>query len=82
MRVAADSILSLAHIRTLGEEAHVVSWKVREEKEVKWGLIGMSSSALRNPLKVGILNSQLGKRLLGLEDATKRNILGTKFQMS
>lgn len=53
MRVAADSILSLAHIRTLGEEAHVVSWKVREEKEVKWGLIGMSSSALRNPLKVG-----------------------------
>lgn len=31
---------------------------------------------------MGILNSQLGKRLLGLEDATKQNILGTKFQMS
>lgn len=38
MWVATDSVLGLAHVRTLGEEAHVVSWKLREEKEVKWGL--------------------------------------------
>lgn len=44
----------------------------------------MSSFALRNPLGVGwgLLNSQLRKRLLGLEDGTEQNILGTKFQMS
>lgn len=49
MWVAADSILSLAHVRTLGEEAHVVSWRQREERELRWGLITMSSAALRSP---------------------------------
>lgn len=53
MWVATDSILSLAHVRTLGEEAHVVSWQWTEEREIKWGLRAMSSSALRNPLGVG-----------------------------
>lgn len=38
MWVAADGVLSLAHVRTLGEEAHVVSWKWREEREVNGGL--------------------------------------------
>lgn len=63
MWVAADSVLGLAHVRTLGEEAHVVSWKLREEREVKWGPIGLSSSALRNPLGIewGIQTSSLGK---------------------
>lgn len=33
--VATDSILRLAHVRTLGKEAHVAGWRMgrREEKE-------------------------------------------------
>lgn len=70
MWVAADSILGLAHVRTLGEEAHVISWKLREEREVKWwgeadgSVIFCPEKPSRNRMRT--LNSHLGKRLLDL----------------
>lgn len=33
VRVAADGILGLAHVRALGKEAHVAGWRAWEERE-------------------------------------------------
>ena len=82
MWAAAHGVLRLAHVWTLGEETHVVGWRVEEERAVRGG----AGTVL---LPQGSLNSYLGKRqeektwpLPSVEDTTESCILRTTSQLS
>ena len=81
VRAAAHGVLRLAHVRTFGEEAHVVGWRAEEERAVRGG-------AGPGPAAPGDPRTRVGKRqektrpLPPAEDTAESRVLGTTCQLS